>query len=356
MADHYFSTREELHSFWKRGRGYLLNNFKNCLHETGCQTYRSNPPGLTYTRQGFVTPADVLRALGSEGHGWYSCPLCNPHISINAASVPAISTRVEELTAPPSTASVTRRARPSGEVTGATAEELIEAICEFGRSVPRFTTGLAAADELVYSDGFAFLLACCLDRGSRSETIWKIPYYLKMELGHLNPVQFAQMSIEEIQQALGRLPVRLRYTHDAPYTVLQLAQIISSEFGGRSEALWEGRSPREILRTLRRIRGVDTIANMAVNLLHRYLGIKFSFDELRDIDVKPDVHVERVFQRTGLMDRAGRSVQVARRLKEAYPADLDLGSWEIGRRWCHAISPDHEQCPLSAICPRRDAS
>jgi len=46
MAEHYFSTREELHSFWKRGRGNLLNNYKNCLHETGCHTYRANPPGL----------------------------------------------------------------------------------------------------------------------------------------------------------------------------------------------------------------------------------------------------------------------------------------------------------------------
>ncbi len=117
--------------------------------------------------------------------------------------------------------------------------------------------------------------------------------------------------------------------------------------------MWEGRAPRDVLRTLRRIRGVDTIANMTVNLLHRYLGVDFGFDELRDIDVKPDVHVERVFKRTGLMDRAGGSVQVARRLKEAYPADLDLGSWQIGRTWCHASNPDHAGCPLSAMCPRR---
>jgi endonuclease III len=56
------------------------------------------------------------------------------------------------------------------------------------------------------------------------------------------------------------------------------------------------------------------------------------------------------------MDTTGGSVQVARRLREAYPADLDLGAWEIGRRWCHAFDPDHERCPLSAICPRKDAS
>ena len=51
--------------------------------------------------------------------------------------------------------------------------------CVFGRSTPRFTTGLTAADDLLYSDGFAFLLACCLDRGMQSEIIGRIPYYLK---------------------------------------------------------------------------------------------------------------------------------------------------------------------------------
>jgi endonuclease III len=262
---------------------------------------------------------------------------------------------MEETTVQPSTASGTRPARPSGEVTGATAEEIIEAICEFSQSVPRFTTGLAAADDLVYSDGFAFLLACCLDRGMRSEIIWRVPYYLKRELGHLELVRVARMSIEELRQTLGRLPEKLRYKHDAPYTISQLAEIIARDFGGRPESIWEGRSPRDVIRTLRRIRGVDTIANMAVNLLHRYLGVKFRFEELCHIDVKPDVHVERVFQRTGLMDRAGRSVEIARRLKSSHPAALDLGSWEIGRRWCYAISPDHDRCPLSAICPRRNA-
>jgi endonuclease III len=352
MTAHHFATREELHAFWKAGRGYLLNNYKNCLHRTDCETYSHNPPGMTYTRRGFDTEVDVLRRLGPEGKNWYSCPTCNSHIDINAASDSAVTTRVTQAPEAQSVVSVVQ----ASQQTEGNSDQLIDVICKFGRTVPRFTTGLAAADDLVYSDGFAFLMACSLDRGTRSEVIWKIPYYLKDELGHLNPVRVVQMSIEEIRQTIQRLPVKPRYTNDAPYTILQLAQIITTEFGGRAELLWEGRSPQEIVATLRRIRGIDTIAHMTVNLLHRYLGVAFSVKELHDIDVKPDVHVERVFLRTGLMDRSGRSIQVARQLREAYPAELDLGSWEIGRRWCHASDPDHEQCVLSALCPHRHIS
>jgi endonuclease III len=316
----------------------MLNNYKNCLHETACETYRYNPPGLTYTRQGFDTSADVLRVLGPEGRGWYSCPTCNPHLSINAASNPGIAARVEKMSRPSNMASAARQAPPSGEEAGATADELIEAICAFGRSVPRFTTGLQEADELVFSDPFAFLLACSLDRGTKSEIIWKLPYYLWKHFGHLDPRRMGALSDAEVQQALELLPAKPRYMGDAVVTIRALAHLVANQFDGHAERLWTAQPVQKIKSTLLSVRGVGPgIANMTINLLHRYLGVEFTFDDLRDIDVKPDVHVERVFQRTGLMDRTGGSVQVARCLREAYPADLDLGAWEIGRRWCHAL-------------------
>ncbi|MCX7918507.1 MAG: hypothetical protein N3A72_02635 [bacterium] len=226
-------------------------------------------------------------------------------------------------------------------------------IIEFGQSLPRFSTGLPEADELVYCDNFAFLIACCLDRGMPSEIIWRIPYFLKQACGHLDPERFSKMSIEELSQVIYHLPVRPRYTNDAPYTIIQLATIITNEFGGKAENLWIGHSVREIYRTLRRIRGVgEGIANMTINLLHRYLNIELTVDDLRDIDVKPDVHVERVFQRTGLSPGAGSSVFAARLHSPNYPAALDLGAWTIGKNWCHAKVPNHEGCPIMAICPK----
>lgn len=94
MAVHSFSTREELHSFWRQGRGYLLNNFKNCLHETTCKTYQYNPPGVNYTRQGFDTAADVIATFGPGSRVWQSCPTCKPHLSLGvrpAHTAPGVS-------------------------------------------------------------------------------------------------------------------------------------------------------------------------------------------------------------------------------------------------------------------------
>ena len=247
MADHYFSTREELHAFWRRRLGYLLNNFKNCLHETDCETYRHNPPGLTYTRQGFDTPADVLDALGPEGGRWYSCPTCIPHVSINAASNPAFAARVERMSPPPSTASVARPVPPRGGETGATAEELIGTIWTFGRSVPRFTTGLQAADDLVFSDPFAFLLACALDRGTKSEIIWKLPYYLRKHFGHLDPGRMGTLSDADVRQALEALPVKPRYMGDALVTILALARLVTKQCDGHAERqAIQQRNPRTV--------------------------------------------------------------------------------------------------------------
>lgn len=228
-------------------------------------------------------------------------------------------------------------------------------ISKFGQNLPRFSTGFPEADEVVYSDNFAFLIACCLDRGMPSETIWRIPYFLKLECGHLDPERFSKMSIEEMSQVINRLSAKPRYTNDAPYTIIQLSTIITNEFGGKAENVWKGHSAREIYSTLRRIRGVgEGIANMTINLLHRYFDIELTVEDLRNIDVKPDVHVERVFLRTGLSSSAGKSVFAARLHSPDYPAALDLGAWTIGKEWCHANNPIHDKCPLKDLCPRID--
>ena len=173
----------------------------------------------------------------------------------------------------------------------------------------------------------------------------------------MDALRIGAPSDAEVRQTLEVLPVKPRYMVDAVVTIRALAELVTNQFDGDAERLWTAQPVQKIKNTLLSIRDVGPgIANMTINLFHRYLGVEFTLDDLRDIDVKPDVHVERVFQRTGLMDRTGGSIHVARRWREEYPADLDLGAWEIGRRWCHAIGPDHERCALSAVCPRRGAS
>ena len=50
------------------------------------------------------------------------------------------------------------------------------------------------AADLIKNDPFAFMLAAVLDRGTKTEIIWTIPYYNKHQLGRLDPFFFANAS------------------------------------------------------------------------------------------------------------------------------------------------------------------
>ena len=93
-------------------------------------------------------------------------------------------------------------------------------------------------------------------------------------------------------------------------------------------------------------------AAMAVEILERDLGV--SLTDLSGSDIAYDVHVRRVFLRTGLAERddVDHMVAVARTLYPQRPGALDNPAWDIGRRWCRANAPDCPTCPLVAACPR----
>jgi hypothetical protein len=84
------------------------------------------------------------------------------------------------------------------------------------------------AQELVYTNHFAFLLAACLDRGMLADIVWTFPFYLKQDLGHLDPHRIAAMSVDEIRAALERMPKKPRYMDAAPRTVHEVASMIST--------------------------------------------------------------------------------------------------------------------------------
>ncbi len=66
------------------------------------------------------------------------------------------------------------------------------------------------AAAFVREDPFAFLLAVSLDRGTKAEIIWSIPYWLRKEIGHLDVARMSRMSVEELAAAIDRLPKKPR--------------------------------------------------------------------------------------------------------------------------------------------------
>lgn len=126
------------------------------------------------------------------------------------------------------------------------------------------------------------------------------------------------------------------------------------EYEGDAAKLWADQPTAFQLR--RRMEAFPGIgqkkAAMAVEILSRDLGKPIR--ELDGSDVAYDVHLRRVFLRTGLADHddLDHMIAVGRALNPGRPGALDLPAWDIGRRWCRPADPDCPSCPLNAVCPR----
>lgn len=234
----------------------------------------------------------------------------------------------------------------------------VKLLLEFGRTISPlelFPLLHKDADALIEENPFAFALAAVLDRGTKSEIIWTIPYYLQEKIGELNPRFFMSKTLEEIGKIFQELPLKPRYINDAPRTVKELSEIVVNEFNGDASKIWRNKSSKYVKKTFQRVYGVGPgISSMAVLLLERCFGIHFDDIDHRDMDVKPDVHVIRVFSRLGFISRQNEeaALKAARELNPEYPGAIDAPIWVIGRRWCTANAPQCSHCPLNEVCPK----
>jgi len=211
------------------------------------------------------------------------------------------------------------------------------------------------AGFLIKNDPFAFILAAVLDRGTKAEIIWTIPYYIKEQLGTLQPSYFANATIDDLVEVIRRLPVKPRYTRDAPRTMQELSRIIVQEYSGQAQKIWENRTSKAVETTMRRVYGVGPgIASMITLLLERWFKVEFNDLDHRDMDVKADVHVIRVFNRIGFISESNSQAALlaARKLNPPYPGALDSATWMIGRKYCYATNPACYQCQVKDCCPK----
>ena len=155
----------------------------------------------------------------------------------------------------------------------------------------------------------------------------------------------------ELLAVVSRLPRKPRYIQDAPRTILELARLVKSL--GEAETLWRGRSADDVKRQLKEIHGVgEGIASMVVILLETYRGVRFA--DRQRMNVKADVHVQRVLYRLGAARGRSESeaISAAAALNPEYPGALDQALWTIGQRWCHESAPDCLNCPMTDLCIR----
>ncbi len=243
----------------------------------------------------------------------------------------------------------------------ATAEAITAKFKEFGEDLKTKSDSSGdwsrldlETENLIRKNPFAFLIAMAFDRGMRWERAYQIPVEIEQK-GCLDPKQLAGMTNTELCKLLEGLKIKPRYgAIEGSKTLADAAHLVCEKFDGDAAAIWTSSSPCEVEKTLQKIHGISAgIASMTTRILHEKFGC-FKGQE-RQIDIKPDIHLLRVFKRTGLIEKKseGEARKVAQKLNPEFPGALDPPAWEIGKSYCHPKQPDCAECPLTEVCAKQ---
>ena len=241
-------------------------------------------------------------------------------------------------------------------------EAVGEALLAFGRELEEqgaaqvggSFTGSPEADALLEEDPNAFLLGVLFTQGIPAERAWAGPYLLKQRLGHLDVHRLASEP-ESVLEAVQLPPMLHRFKNGVPAWVSSAAERLVDEYGCDASRIWaEGSHVVEVMERLLEFDGIGRKkAAMATGILSRHFGVML--DGLEFGQVAYDVHVRRVFLRSGLVevDSAEAIEQVARAIAPDSPVTLDLAAWLIGRQMCRPKVPMCDACRLGEVCPRQ---
>lgn len=325
--------------------------------ETGRSVRAGTPPPAGYSGFPLVRFDEEVR--GPYSQGAVAVKLAEDDVLGWARLVLArrgLLTRVPETLAP---ASVTEVAAPS-VATASAAGRVVERLLRLGTERvtteripgPTFTPN-EAANRFLMQDDFAFLVAVIFDQGIVAERAWEAPYLLHERLGHLDPGLLAH-DLAGVRAAVGQRPMLHRFVENVPRWVCEAAKIVVDRYGGDAGRIWADEpTARELFARLDAFPGIgQKKAAMAVEILAEDRGVPVR--ELSGSDIAYDVHVRRVFLRTGLAQRddVTHMLDVARRAHPERPGALDEPAWRVGRQWCHAGSPDCSACALGDVCPK----
>jgi endonuclease III len=186
-----------------------------------------------------------------------------------------------------------------------------------------------------------------------AERAWYLPYGLSRRMGHFDP---ARMIADQaaVDAAVNGPPALHRFPTKYAHWIIAAAKRVLNQYNGDARKIWTGNvTARQVYGRLDQFEGIgQKKAAMAVEILERDLRVPIA--AMEGSDVAYDVHVRRVFLRTGLAehDDLDHIVSVARALRPERPGEIDMPTWLVGRQWCHAGTPICGGCPLEVLCPK----
>ena len=137
-------------------------------------------------------------------------------------------------------------------------------------------TGDTAADELLNTDGTALLIGMLLDQQVPMEMAFHGPATLLGRLGHLDASKIAAMGEDEAVAVCCEKPAIHRFPAAMGRRIHALCSMLTTEYGGRGENVWEGvASGDELYRRLRSLPGFgDEKSRIFVAVLGKRMGVQ----------------------------------------------------------------------------------
>jgi uncharacterized HhH-GPD family protein len=214
-------------------------------------------------------------------------------------------------------------------------------------------TGRPGADALLEGSPNAFLLGVLFTQGIPAERAWAGPWELRERLGTLDLGYLAE-NPGAVRAAVQQPPMLHRFKETLPTWICSAAARLLDEYGGDAARIWPVGA--EVINVTERLGEFDGIgrkkAVMAVGILTRHFGVELAGRECGQVAF--DVHVRRVFLRTGLADVDSREAieAAATAVCPEAPGTLDLAAWLVGRETCRPRAPRCDSCRLGDVCPR----
>jgi len=244
--------------------------------------------------------------------------------------------------------------RPGAAAAGAALREYGEELAAEGAAqIDGAFTDDPVADDFIKSNPAAFVIGTLFTQGIPAERAWAAPYLLALRLGHFDLERIASEP-DAVAAVVAAPPALHRFVKTLPGWIVSAARRITEEYNGDATAIWSPGTPLEtVVSRLRVFEGIGPKkAIMASEILVRHFGAELIGMECGGVAY--DVHVRRVFLRTGLVaeDTPEAVRDAAVRACPRAPGVLDLASWRVGREYCHPGDPRCDVCRLAAVCLR----
>ncbi|MCL1940898.1 MAG: hypothetical protein FWG09_03070 [Synergistaceae bacterium] len=212
----------------------------------------------------------------------------------------------------------------------------------------------------------AFLIACLMDPQGKNNKAWSLPYKMSLTLGYFDIKKLYRTSLKKFCDVLRKEELKAYSDKHAKIIYDAVHKIVETPFmNGDASKIWSDRpkSSEVVLRFLDFDGCGFNSANTAPILLWRFYGVDYS--DYSSIDIAPEAHVVRIFQRMGLIpyvkDKETAHIYAvckARELNPSFPGIIDAICWDVGKKFCRVKTPLCNKCPFCTFCennPEMDA-